>query len=576
MKNIIIIMFILNILSCVTQQERKDTTLEEVIVAEINSNFENKEYFKVFQLMTYYKSRDMDKQYFIDSDKKLKQILPELLDDYHSEQNWDNFFLTYKNLISLNFELNNYNINNILYDYLVKYTPNKLYKSGVLLAEEKLNYSLLKDHQLITLKDLYIEISPEDDFLKLKDEFTNRNLEWKSSLQKDNYLDGVITIFVNKGVTFNDGVGSRDIVVGSGFFIDKKGYAITNYHVIESLVDPEYEGSNHLYVKLNGLVEKIPAKVIGWDPILDLALIKVSSIPKYSYSFSNIKEQNVGEKVLAVGSPGGLGSTVTSGIVSATDRTLLEIGSVIQIDSPINPGNSGGPLIDSDNRVTNIVFAGIEDFEGVNFAIPVKYLKENLKELYIGGKVKHVWLGAGAIKRKKKLEIVYIKPESPAFFLGLEKGDILENINGIKFSTIIEVQDYLMKFSPYEIIDLKYSRDGELFEKQICLEERPDVIMNSIIDGDASDHLYTPLFGMDIKYTGKILWNKEYLIQDVIPGSIADELDLSIGDIIQINDWEYNEEYQVVIIKIVLQTKSEGFWKKSIQISAPISVNFFI
>lgn len=576
MKKISLYLLLILFLSCITTVEDFDISLDTLILEEIEETIEKSELFKVFQLLTYYENRTEDSSFLEMSRNNLNSLFPKKLNDHYINEEWNNFFLTYNNLKSLAFDLNEYDYNQILFRYIVEKTEKTLLKSGVILGESKLNYKELTDEELINLSGVYNNVSPVQDFEKLNNELFNRNILKLIDENTGNYIDGVITIFVNRGISFNDGIGSRDIVVGSGFFIDKLGYAVTNYHVIESMVDPDYEGLSNLYVKLNGSIDKVPAKVIGWDPILDLALIKVSAIPTYVYSFSSNDKLMIGEKVTALGSPGGLGSTVTSGIVSATDRVLLELGSVIQIDSPINPGNSGGPLIDSENKVSNVVFAGIEEFEGVNFAIPVRYLKQKLKSMYGGGQVKHVWLGAGVVYRKKLLEIVYIKPGSPAYYLGLEKNDKIKSINGRNFNSIIEIQDYLMGFSPLEIIDFQFIRDNNVINKKICLDERPDIAMDSIVNGDTSDHLYIPLFGMDIKFTGKILWNKEYLINDVFPGTIADELDLLPGDIIEVKNWEYNDEYKVVILQFIIQSQKEGFWGKSIQIVAPISVNFFI
>lgn len=574
--------FILSILlySCASKQgyvsNNRGRTLNEAILDEINLTLDEGDLFKAYQLISYYEDQTADSGYLLEAKDRLSSLFPEKLRSNYDEKEWREFFVAYKNLEILGYDLSEYNIDEIKYNYIVETTPNKTYKAGVLLGENILDYSKLEKSQLQKLKEIYSNVSPESDYPELKKEFESRNYDWNIAEDSSNYIDGVVTVFVNKGITFKNGVGTSDIMVGSGFFIDKKGHVVTNHHVIESVVDPEYEGISHLYITLKDSVDKIPAKVVGWDKVLDLALLKVSSIPSYVYSFSSINTIDVGEKVVALGSPGGLGSTVTSGIVSAKDRNLLQLGSVIQIDSPINPGNSGGPLIDDNKRVTNVVFAGIEEFEGVNFAIPVKYLKKNLTSLYQGEDVKHVWLGAGLSYRKKKLEVIYIKPDSPAYYLGLEKGDIVESINGRKFEKISEIQDFLMDFEPYEIIEFEYSRDKKNFKKMVSLEERPKIPMESIIEGDTSDHLYVPLFGMDIQFTGKVFWNKEYKISDVYPGTIADQLELLPGDIIEVKKWEYNEEYEVVILFFIVQSQKEGFWEKPIQVVAPISVNFFI
>lgn len=575
----LIVMLTLILVCCKTVDKdfnNEEIKIESIIIEEIEKELEKEDLFRVFQLLAYYDSRKYSYDFLKKSKLELYSLFPAKLENEYENEDWDSFFITYNNLKTLEYEVEEYNYNMIIFDYITEFTSSKLYKYGVTLGEDRLQYNTLDDDKLIQLEKIYRDVSPSTDYPRLVNELETRGIDFSDSPNGDNYLDGVFTVYVNKGINFENGVGSSDIVVGSGFFIDKSGHGVTNYHVIESLVDPEYEGINHLYVKLNGSQDKIPAKVIGWDPIMDLALIKVSVIPEYVYSISEQSENTVGESVVAVGSPGGLSSTVTRGIISAIDRTLLQYGAVIQIDTPINPGNSGGPLIDDRQRVTNVVFAGIEDFEGINFAIPAKYLLGSLKDLYLGGEVNRVWFGAGLTYRKKQLEVIYIKPHTPAYMLDLKKGDIINAINGIEFKSVVEIQDYLLGFQPDEIVEINYSRDGVDYSSKICLEKRPSTPTDSIIEGDTSDHLYIPLFGMDIEFTGKVLWNKQYLINDVFPGTLADDLELKKGDIIVVRNWEYNDDYKVVILFFTIMSQNEGFFEKSIQLVAPINVNFFI
>lgn len=572
----IIILVVVLLWGCETNQVSEDKDISTVITEEITQELNSKNLYKAFQLLTYYKSTSFNNDLLKDSEDELTLLFPQKLEYEFSSGKWEDFFVTYRNLKNLGIEAPEYDLDKILLEYILNQTKDKLFKYGVLLAEESLEYKNLSDADLINLESLFRDITPDSEYPRLLAELNNRNIQKMENLNGEDYLEGVFTVYVNKGINFENGIGSSDIVVGSGFFIDKSGHGITNYHVIESLVDPKYEGINHLYVKLNGSQDKVPAKIVGWDPVMDLALIKISTKPKYIYSINKNSENTVGKSVVAVGSPGGLSSTVTRGIISAVDRTLLQYGSVIQIDTPINPGNSGGPLIDEDNRVTNVVFAGIEEFEGVNFAIPAKYLLGSLKELYLGGEVQHVWFGAGLTYRKKKLEVIYIKPNTPAFMLNLKKGDIINSVNGISFDSIIEIQDYLLNFQPNEIVEITYTSNGVKSTKKICLERRPSVPTDSILEGDTSDHLYIPLFGMDIEFTGKVFFDKKYLINDVFPGTIADDLELKKGDVIVVRNWEYNDEYKVVILMFTIMSQQEGFFEKTIQIVAPIKVNFFI
>ena len=192
-------------------------------------------------------------------------------------------------------------------------------------------------------------------------------------------IEGTVTVWVDLGIKVQGGMGYADRVIGSGFFIDERGYFVTNHHVIADVVDPKYEGYGKVYIKLAGDEEtRIPAKVIGWDKVHDLALLKTEIKPPYVFSLGSSNDLRVGDRVYAIGSPLGLESTLTSGIVSSTNRKLFTTGSVLQIDAAVNSGNSGGPCIDLNGNVQAVVFAGIQKYQGLNFAIPVEYLKQEL------------------------------------------------------------------------------------------------------------------------------------------------------------------------------------------------------
>ncbi|MBR0124148.1 MAG: serine protease [Treponema sp.] len=202
------------------------------------------------------------------------------------------------------------------------------------------------------------------------------NAKPQKSMSLSSTINGTVTVFVDKGVKVEKGVGRPDAMLGSGFFISSDGYIITNHHVISSCVDPKYEGFARCYIKLAEDPDtRIPAKIVGWDSTIDLALLKAEVRAPYVFTLGSSSDLNVGDKVYAIGSPLGLDRTLTSGIISAKDRELFTSGKVFQIDAAVNSGNSGGPLIDSQARVQAIVFAGVQNYQGLNFAIPVEYLR---------------------------------------------------------------------------------------------------------------------------------------------------------------------------------------------------------
>ena len=220
--------------------------------------------------------------------------------------------------------------------------------------------------------------------------------------------------------------------LGSGFIIDKGGFIITNNHVVENAED--------IRVKLADGRE-FTAKVIGRDAKTDLALIKITSIfenlPVLALGDSdNIR---VGDWVLAVGNPFGLGQTVTQGIISATGRVIGSgpYDDFLQTDAPINPGNSGGPLVNMKGEVIGINTAIIPGGQGLGFAIPSNMAKTVTEQLRTKGKVVRGWLGVAiqtvtpeiaksfAMKEAQGALVSEVTPGGPADKGGIRQGDII-------------------------------------------------------------------------------------------------------------------------------------------------------
>jgi S1-C subfamily serine protease len=423
------------------------------------------------------------------------------------------------------------------------------------------------------LKDLYnfyisqsIEVHPE----------TIKLLNERSGIE--DMIEGTVTVWVNKGIRIENGIGIPDRGIGSGFFIDREGHLLTNYHVISSEVDPEYEGFSRLFIKLSDdSEERIPAKVIGWDKEFDVALLKVEISPSYIFSVSKKYNPVMGDKIFAIGSPGGLKNTMTSGSVSSLSRQLQPLGDSLQIDVPINPGNSGGPLLNSEKEVIGIIFAGIEQFEGVNFAIPVSDVKVSLPDLYLGGNVSHPWLGCGLFERSGQLEVLYVVPGTPAAQIGLIKGDIISSVNGRKFKKISDIQRYILRNDIGTIIKIDWMRESSSFSAVASLAERPGEPMEQALRRDAVDNLFVPFFGMDVeRIKGSGNKNILYMLTDVYPGLTADEAGLSIGDTILLRKWDVDEEKKVLLIQIVMKSRKAGFIESAVQIGTYLIKGFLI
>jgi serine protease Do len=393
----------------------------------------------------------------------------------------------------------------------------------------------------------------------------------------DRMVRGTVTIWVDKGIKIEKGVGLPDRVIGSGFFIDPRGYLLTNYHVIESEVDPKYEGYSRLYVRPSDRVEaKIPAKVVGYDRIFDLALVKTELVPDYVFSSAADPELKVGNPILAIGSPAGLENTVTAGIVSATGRRFLQLGDTMQVDVPINYGNSGGPLLDAGGQLVGVVFAGIEQFEGVNFVIPFSWVSKALPGLYRGGEARHPWLGMAVQETARGLEVVYTLPGASAASAGLEPGDVLLKLNGAEYRKLGPLQSALLDLEPGTLVTLSWQRGSETLSGQLSLAERPFSPLEEALSKDRRERVLYPLFGMRLAKTGSFLWRDSYVVERVLAGSVADETGLSEGDPLTIQAWKVNEKERYAMVQIYVKKRKSGFLESAVQMAAYLERDNFI
>jgi S1-C subfamily serine protease len=404
------------------------------------------------------------------------------------------------------------------------------------------------------------------DTQELTEEFLSR------PVRMEDLLKGTVTVWVDKGLRLDRGVGYPDRSIGSGFFIDKDGYILTNYHVIESEVNPEYKGYSRLFIKLSDeRGEKIPARVIGWDRHFDIALLKTEIEAPYVFSFSGADQFKLGEQIFAIGSPGGLNNTITSGTVSAVGRPLQTMGESIQIDVPINPGNSGGPLMNSDSEVNGIVFAGITDFEGVNFAIDGEYVKNLLPSLYEGGALTHSWIGVGGYQNFDGLEAIYIMPDSPASKLGMKRGDRILSVNGHSVKKNQDVRDLLLGVVPGTMIDLEWKSGDTLKKSTLTLAERPDIPFKDAVKVDTRENLIPPMFGMVLSQVSK----SQYTVKKVYTGGGADEASISSNDVIILKKWVVNEKDGFVLMQFIFKGVKAGYLESAVQLGAGLESAIF-
>jgi len=386
---------------------------------------------------------------------------------------------------------------------------------------------------------------------------------------------GVVTLRIDKGMKIEQGVGMPDRVLGSAFFIDASGYLLTNYHVIESEVDPKYEGYSRLSLRVAEDPEaRIPAKVVGWDRLLDLALVKADMRPGYVFSLSDDASMTPGDRIFAIGTPVGLESTITSGIVSAVGRDLLQVGDVVQVDAALNPGNSGGPLVDEAGNAVGVVFASLPEFQNLNFAIPSSWVLKVLPGLFRGGELARAWLGLAVSEGRGGLDVTYRHPRSAD---GIGSGDRLVSIDGVEIDDRPMAQALLAELEPGGLVWARVSGlsgDRSMLRR---LGERPFSPIEDAFSLDRRDRLLAPLFGLDVeRRPGTLLEPDAFSVLRVWPGTIADEAGLSKDDPIVLRRFYIVEEGRAAVIHIRVKKRKAGFLESTLQIPAPLEVPGFI
>lgn len=403
------------------------------------------------------------------------------------------------------------------------------------------------------------------------------------------FIKGTVTVYVDKGIKVERGIGFTDAVLGSGFFISRDGYIITNHHVIADMVDKKSQGYSRLYVKLAEDPDtRIPAKVIGWDSLLDLALIKTEVEAPYVFALGSSEDLDVGNPVYAIGSPLGLERTLTRGIISAKDRRLFSMGFVFQIDAAVNSGNSGGPLIDEAGRVQAIVFAGVQNYQGLNFAIPVEYLKYELPFLYAGGEREHPWIGAfGRTQRRsgsgavnEGLKVQYVMPGSSAYRAGISEDDIIVALNGLAVNSLDDLQSCFIRSQTGTIADVTVMTplpDGEGFSTEhrlVYLERRPQNPGYEVYRHDLLADSMVPIMGFRL-VRASTSNRRRYSVVSVLKGSVADEAGFSESDPVDILGVSFNDEKSAAYIELYAKKRKNGFLDVTLGLTVPMDSQYY-
>jgi S1-C subfamily serine protease len=295
---------------------------------------------------------------------------------------------------------------------------------------------------------------------------------------------GVVFVQANSGRGDLPFPGGGQAASGSGFVIDDEGHVITNEHVVA--------GADEFRVRFGEDGEPIKAKLLGADPSVDLALLKVDpgdvGEPLQPLELGASEDLRPGDPAIAIGSPFGLQGTVTSGIVSALERTIeapngFSISGAIQTDAAINPGNSGGPLLDEQGRVigvnAQIRTGGGGANSGVGFAVPVDEIKRSLPALKRGEEPKRAYLGVSSAQAPDGgAAIGAVVPGSPAARAGLREGDRIVEIAGQPVRDPDDVSAVVNARRPGDEVRVAVERDGERRTLTVTLGNQPEQASN--------------------------------------------------------------------------------------------------
>ena len=338
--------------------------------------------------------------------------------------------------------------------------------------------------------------------------------------------------------------------IGSGVLISPDGYIVTNNHVIDGAVDIRVTLKDRRIMR---------ARLIGADPLTDLAVIKVDGTNLPNAPWGNSTSLRPGQTVLAFGNPFGFRFTVTRGIVSGLNRPNpfskngRSPGSFIQTDAAINPGNSGGPLVDARGEVIGIntfLISNSDSFSGMGFAIPTQIVRPTVETLIRDGKVSHGYMGIGIsdvtpenakffhVNNNEGAVITQVEPDSPAAKAGLKIGDVITQLDGQKVSDASGLQIEVGQKRPGTSIHLDVLRDGKTVSVPVTLEamgSRDHNDQEAASNSNAKPRWGIGLTDMSPELREQLQASNDVhgaVVEKVQPGSAADDAGLQRGDVI--------------------------------------------
>ena len=349
----------------------------------------------------------------------------------------------------------------------------------------------------------------------------------------------------------------RAMGLGSGFIVDHNGYILTNNHVVEN--------ATRLQVKLPGDRTEYPAKLIGTDSELDLAVIKIDAGKQLTpLRMGNSDAIEVGDWAVAIGSPFGLDQTMTAGIISAKGRDLGESGHqlqrFLQTDAAINRGNSGGPLLNINGEVVGIntmIVSGSGNFEAIGFALPINLAVNSSNQIIKSGKVSRGAIGIQFAREENDSLLkaygassgVFVQSVTlggPAAKAGMQASDIIVGISGQSIKEGDQLVNMISAAQPGSTVDLKVLRDGKTLTVTVKIGDRAEIVAENGAgkdssesgDGDSDGPVTHARLGVNVQNLTDSdreqmgLKTGGVVIAGVEPGSFAEDIGLQKGDVL--------------------------------------------
>ncbi len=340
--------------------------------------------------------------------------------------------------------------------------------------------------------------------------------------------------------------------MGSGVIASADGYVLTNNHVIE--------GADELTVELSD-GRKVAGKVVGTDPASDLAVVKIDATGLQPVAFGDSDTIQVGDWVLAIGSPFGLDQTVTAGIISGKNRVQGIIGNgdgfedFLQTDAAINPGNSGGPLVNLRGELVGIntaILSRSGTSAGIGFAIPVSLARPVMESIIENGSVRRGFVGAAVgdvnadtikefdLKANTGALISSVVDGQPAAKAGLQPGDVVVKIDGKPITSGAQMKNMVASKAPGASVNMEVNRGGQMLNITVKLEERTKerlAALNGRGPGDVMGAKLSPMTVELAEQLGIDASTGGFVITDISDGSLAANAGFNVGDVLlQINN----------------------------------------